>query len=109
MDRGTRGRLKNQAGLQVYSDLESLGEKQNKNKKKKKETQVTHYDRVEGRVGLLVVSLGRAVALGTLIFFWGGSEIHDPVPTLYLLQHGVTVDNNPKERNRVVSSARRMI
>lgn len=49
MDRGTRGRLKNQAGLQVYSDLESLGEKQNKNNKKKKETQVTHYDRVEGR------------------------------------------------------------
>lgn len=46
MDQGTQGSLKNPAGLQVYSDLESLGGKHKtkteKEKKKKEEIQVTY-------------------------------------------------------------------
>lgn len=50
MDQGTQGSLKNPAGLQVYSDLESLGGKHKtkteKEKKKKKKYKLLTRTRV---------------------------------------------------------------
>lgn len=48
MDRGARESLQNQAGLQVYFYLESLGEKKKRRKeKKKKKYKLLTMDRTE--------------------------------------------------------------
>lgn len=96
MDQGIQGRLKNPAGLQVYSDLERLGEKhktKTEKEKKKKTERNTSY--LLGQGGLQSgdqlslwgePGIQRRVVLGLLT--GGGSGVQDPMPTLYLLYNG---------------------
>lgn len=116
MDQGIQGRLKNPAGLQVYSDLERLGEKHKTKTEKEKKNRKKH--KLLTRTGWTAewgpaVSLGRAGHSekgGPGGSDWGeGLESRTPCP-LYLLYNGVTFYNNLEQRrNKATNSARRVI
>lgn len=111
MDQGIQGRLKNPAGLQVYSDLERLGEKhKTKTEKEKKTERNTSY--LLGQGGLQSgdqlslwgePGIQRRVVLGVLT----GGRVWSPGPhahsTYYTMEsHSIITWNRGVTRPRTV-------